>query len=284
MVLATFVIMPTGDPTPQEQKWLLLKQKYGGKYLDKRMQWLDWADKPLPTGKAPKDLAKSAASQYGIPAGDLLASALEEGIGNRYQNDSSEAYANANKKGELNGYGVDGFRSYGLDTFGNNYPQLVQQGYLKPEFAQNFKPYRAQNEKGEWMQTAAFKDDDSAMQAKAAMMAAERDRLSKYVEKKGVKLTPEEQRFFTLASYNGGPGNAQAMLDYYQSKGLIGNNGFLKDRGNKGQVYDNIMPRYWGGNLFEGEGYFQKLAPVPTPQAGISYKQNADGDLVPVFK
>jgi hypothetical protein len=279
--------MPTGDPTPQEQKWLALKAKYGGRYLDKRMQWLDWADKPLPTGKAPKDLAMNAAKGYNLSAGDLLASAMEEGIGNRYQNDYSEAYSNANQKGELKDYGVDGFRSYGLDTFGGRYPELVQQGYLKPEFAQTFKPYRAQNEKGEWVQTAAFKDDDSAMQAKAALMAQERDKLNKYVEKKGVKLTPEESRFFTLASYNGGLGNAQQMLDYYQGKGLIGNNGFLKDRMSaKGQVYDNVMPRYYGGNLFEGEGYFQKLAPVPvqTAEGGVKgYKKNADGDLIPVF-
>jgi hypothetical protein len=266
--MSLFVTGGGGDDPEKVAKWEALKKKYGANHLSKRMQWIDWADKALPSGGVPKVLAMNAASRYKLSPGLLLASAMEEGIGTRYPDDKgesadwSEAYFNANQKGELKGYDVDGFRAYGLDSFGGRYEDLVKGGYLPADFSQKFKPYKAKNEKGEWMTTAAFSDDESAMVAKAAIMAQERDKLQGIVKKRNLQLTPEEEKFFTLASYNGGLGNAQAMLDYYAARKLLGGNQFLTHKmAAKGQIYDNIMPRYAGANLFEGEGYFNPPPP-----------------------
>jgi hypothetical protein len=117
--------------------------------------------------------------------------------------------------------------------------------------------------------TAAFKDDASAYYAKAAFLRSEQDNLLSYAKQKGYNLTPEETKFFTMAAYNGGSGNGKSMLDFYGGQKQLGNNGFLKIRANKGQIYDNIMPRYAGANLFNGEGYFAYGGQMPEAPKGI---------------
>lgn len=319
-----------GQPEdPEVAHWLDLKKKYAGEYptlkngqgaLDKRMEWVQWAKQALPTSGTPTELAAKAAKTTGFNnPGLILSSAMEEGVGARLKDSGySDAYANANTKGELNGYGVDGFRAYGLDQIGSRVDEFIQKGYLPQDFKSKMKPYQASNEiderdyytqaakiaqqhklvdknfkfdanpdvynklddalkgyKGQLPEmkksahTAAFVDDESAFAAKAAFMRAEQDNVNNYVKKKGYTLTPEEQDFFTLASYNGGAGNGQKMLDYYGQKKLLGNNGFLKEKmADKGQIYDNVLPRLAGGNLFNKEGYFntdataQQAAPI----------------------
>jgi flagellum-specific peptidoglycan hydrolase FlgJ len=105
--------------------------------------------------------------------------------------------------------------------------------------------------------------------AKAAFMRAEQDNIMSYAKQKGYNLTPEERDFFTTASYNGGSGNGQKMLDYYGSKKELGNNAFLKDRmSDKGQIYDNVLPRYAGAKLFNNEGYFKMGGEMKYPDGG----------------
>jgi hypothetical protein len=304
-------------------KWNALKQKYAGNLpkvkpfgssepggaLDKRMDWLNWANKSLPTSGTPVELASKAAKTTGFnDAALLLASTMEEGVGLRFNPNQSysNAYANANEKGELKGFPIDAFRTYGLDQLGGRVDEFINKGYLPKDFKTKMKTFSASNEVDEKQyyeqayksiqqydglldkdfkyannrkiydkldaimdefeiegvpemktsaKTAALLDDESAFMAKAAFMRAEQDEILKYAKQKGYNITPEERQFFTLASYNGGSGNGKSMLDYYADKKLLGNNGFLRDRGNKGQIYDNIMPRYAGAKLFAGEGY-----------------------------
>lgn len=315
-----------GDPDPKPKnpstaglnEWMKLKQKYGGDLpklqggnpLDKRMEWIDWANKALPTSGTPAELSAKAAQAAGFDnPGLLLSSSLEEGVGFRYKPDQSysNAYAAANEKGELQGFPVDAFRNYGLDQIGARVDEFIQKGYLPKDFKAKMKTFDASNELDEKdyyqkaynaikkyeglgddfsfapnkktydkidkilddyevegvpeikksARTAAFVDDESAFMAKAAFLRAEQDSVMDYAKQKGYSLTPQEKDFFTLASYNGGYGNAQKMLDYYASKKLLGNNGFLKDRiSEKGQIYDNILSRFAGARLFNQEGYF----------------------------
>lgn len=315
---------PGGPDDPQVEQWNRLKQKYAGSTgaLDRRMDWINWANKQLPTSGTPAQLSSKAAKYAGIDPGMLLASSLEEGVGLRFKGpseDISNAYDTANQKGELKGFPVDAYRSYGLDQIGGRADEFIKKGYLPSDFKSKMKPFNASNEIDERnyyqkaynaikqyqglgnfkysndrntydkidkildefevegvtpmatsAKTAAFKDDESAYLAKAAFLRSEQDELQRYAKQKGYKLTPEEQKFFTMASYNGGAGNGRAMLDYYAQKKLLGNNGFLKDRGNKGQIYDNIMPRYVGSNLFNNEGYFvDKEQPKQSPSSKI---------------
>jgi hypothetical protein len=259
-----------GPPTFKDEKektayWMGLRKKYGDA-LAGRMQWLDWSNQKLPTGGTPLELSRQATQGKKIDPALLLTSAMEEGVGLRFPSkdgnmyDHSQAFDNANKNKELNGYDVDGFAPYGLDTIGERANDLIKGGYLPKDFTSKMKPYKAYNEQGTQVTTAAFKDDASAFQAKAAIMAQEQDNLNDYLQKNKINLSPDAQKFFTLAAYNGGLGSALGMLKEYQSQNLLQNDAFLKQKPQQskyGQVYSNVMPRLVGAKMFNGEGYFK---------------------------
>jgi hypothetical protein len=188
------------------------------------------------------DVVRSAAVKTGVNPALLFSSAFQEGMNKAIAkpDEASEAYSNANKKGELNGFNVDGFYNYGLDTFGDRYNDLKK--YLPEGFDKRFKTYKAQNEKKEWVNTAAFISNEDALIAKSAFLRAEMDTVDKYAKKKGIALDDEAKNYFTLASYNAGFGNAQKMLDKYASakdkKAFVqkGDSEWMK-------VHKNISPR-----------------------------------------
>jgi soluble lytic murein transglycosylase-like protein len=235
-----------------------LTKKYG-QYVQDRQGWLQLAGKKL-GGATARDMAVKAAQQTGLNPAMLYASAMEEGMNLRYQkpDEASEAYNNASRKDKaMSQYPVDGFLNYGLDTFGDAYPTLVKKGYLPQDFQQKFHPYQALNEKKQAVNTAAFQSDSDALQAKAAMMALSRDQVVDYAKKQKLALSPEATDFFTMASYNGGQGNAQKMLGYFQKNNLLKDNAFLKTAPQKyRQIYDHVMHRYQGAQMLHGEGVF----------------------------
>jgi hypothetical protein len=263
----------SGDPTPQVKKY--------GDYVSGREAWLNWANKPLLGGNF-KDITTKAAQAEKLNPALLGASSLEEGVNQRIKSPDtvSEAYVNANKKGQLKDYAVDGFYNYGLDTFGDNYDTLVKKGYLTSDFKSNFIPYQAQNEKHQKINTAAFRDDASAMQAKAAMLAYNRDQFNQYAQKKQVQLSPEAQDFFTLATYNGGIGNSQKMLDYYNQQGLLKDNAFLTKKPKLyAGIYDNVMHRMQGAQMLSGEHVFKNGGEVKADSLPTYYDEGSAHDL-----
>lgn len=162
------------------------------------------------------DVARTAAQKGGISPSLLFSSAFTEGYNKAiaHPDDVSEAYINAQNKGfDTKNYPVDGFFNYGLDTFGDRYGQLKK--YLPAGFDQRFKTYPAFNEKGQKVTTAGFKSNEDALIAKSAMLRNEADTVSNYAKSKGVTLDDNAKNYFTLASYNGGFGNAKIMLDEY---------------------------------------------------------------------
>jgi hypothetical protein len=263
------------DDKEKTAYWMGMRKKYGDQWLQGRMQWMDWAGKKLPAGVTPTELSQKWAKAHGLDAGDLLASSFEEGMPLRFPgkdgstDDISQAYDENLKPEDQKAYPVDGFRAYGLDTVGSRYKDMIKRGYLPQDFEKQLKPFKAINEQKEKVTTAAFTSDDAAFQAKAAMMAMEKDDFMQYAKKKNVQLSPKAQRFFTLAAYNGGAGAAQAMLDDYQAQGLLKDDAFLKNKPKArfGRVYNNVMPRLAGADMFNGEQFFKNLAPKEDQQA-----------------
>lgn len=235
-------IMPgPGDPEPKKK--VLVKAKpydfdaeMKGAYL-KLLRYDD--DKPA------RDVVLSAAQKAGYDPARLLASSYQEGFGKAIlrPDEVSEAYENAKKAGvDLKGFPVDGFYNYGVDTFGNNYEQLKK--YLPADFKEgvNFRTYDALNEKNEKVRTAAFRNNEDGLIAKAAFMKMEEDNLSNYARQKGVQLDDKAKQYFTFAAFNGGPGRAREMInEYAQAKDK---NAFI-DKGltKLGGIHKNIAPR-----------------------------------------
>lgn len=184
-------------------------------------------------------LAKRAATKVGINPSLFFSSAWQEGMNKAVAkpDEVSEAYLNA-KIG--NDYPVDGFYNYGVDRFGERAKDLIAKGYLPKDF--DYKPYSALNEKNEKIVTAAFKNNESAMMAKAAMMRDTMERVRDMAKKKGVELDDDALNYFTLAGYNSGEGNAQKMLDKY--KGAKDKKRWISDGDSEWQrVHKNISPR-----------------------------------------
>lgn len=193
-------------------------------------------DTPLRVNETPdtgSDTSKNMAVKYfgkmGIDPALGYASSMEEGM--------SGMYADKNNKVDFSGdekFPVGGYHSFGLDTFGGKFPDLVKKGYLPADFAQNFSKTSELNEKKEKIASANFKDVDSALQAKAAMLKSTYDDIDSYAKQRKITLSPKARDFFALADYNGGEGTGHQMLnDYYNSGNLEGDK-FLQARPTSG--------------------------------------------------
>jgi len=161
----------------------------------------------------PTNITKRVASKMGIKPGLLFSSAWQEGMNKAAisPDDISQGYLD--NAGELEDYPVDGFLNYGVDTIGDRWEQLKK--YLPEGFDKQMKFYKTINEKDEPITTAAFKTNEDALMAKAAFMKYEMDNINQYAKEKGVDLDDKAKDYFMLASYNGGFGNAQKMMDEY---------------------------------------------------------------------
>lgn len=188
------------------------------------------------------EVVVSAAQKGGVDPSFLFSSSFQEGMNQAIAkpDDVSEAYENANRKGELKDFKIDGFYGYGLDTFGQKLDKLNK--YLPAGFDKDYKIYEAKNEKGEPIKTAAFRNNESALIAKSAMIRDIQDTVDKMATKRGVKLDDKARQYFTLAAYNGGEGNARMMLDEYvlaKDKNDFIDNGRTTRQG----VHRNVSPR-----------------------------------------
>jgi hypothetical protein len=215
------------DPSKKKKNWIASDMKS----LYKNVMAVD--DKPA------FQIVKNAADKSGVKASLLMASAFQEGMNKAIAkpDEVSDAYGRLTPE-QQNEYPVDGFYNYGLDRFGERAADLAK--YLPKDF--KYLPVDAVNEKGSKIKTAAFKNNEDALIAKAAMMRAEMDNVRNYAGKLGVKLDDEAMDYFTVAAYNGGMGNAKMMLDEYakagDKPGFIGRG----DTSRKG-VHKNIEPR-----------------------------------------
>lgn len=195
------------------------------------------------SGKRWNDVVISAAQKGKIDPSFLATSSWVEGLNKAVADPDavSEAYNVALAKDkDLASYPVDAFYNYGLDTFGNNYEALKK--YLPQGFEQRFKMYDALNEKKEKIRTAAFRNNEDALVAKAAFLNMEGDNIDRLARAKGVQLDDKAKKYLTLASYNAGPGNGRIMLDEYIK--APDKNAFI-DQGltSRGAVHKNISPR-----------------------------------------
>lgn len=190
-----------------------------------------------------KDVLTSAAKRGNIDPSFLFSSAWQEGFNLSVlrPGEASQAYDNAQKKDKsLNDYPIDGFYNYGLDTFGDNYDKLKK--YLPEGFEKNIKFFDAFNEKNQKVKTVAFKNNEDALVAKAAYLNSMRSDVNDYAKKKGLEIDDRTGNYFTLASYNGGFGNARKIIDQYSASS---DREHFIDKGltQQGQIHKNIYPR-----------------------------------------
>lgn len=193
--------------------------------------------------KSAKDVVNSAATKVGVNPSMLFSSAFQEGMNKAIArpDDISEAYYNAGQKGlDTKAYPVDGMYNYGLDTFGQRLDEYKND--LPKDFEQRYKIYDAKNEKGEAIKTAAFRTNEDALIAKGAMLKGAGRNVDSLAAKLGIPLDEKARNYFTMATYNGGEGNAKIMMNEYakaKDKNAFIDQGLTSRQG----VHKNIAPR-----------------------------------------
>jgi len=201
----------------------------------------------------PKESATKFGSKLGLDPALLYSSAMEEGMSGRYPDKNGNV-----DKSDSDKYPVDGFHNYGLDNFHDQFKTMVQKGYLPKDF--DYQKAVNTNEKGEKVNSANFKSDDDAMQAKAAYMKMEQDNIDNYAKQKGIPLSDKARQFFTLVNFNGGSAAGPKMMDYYQKKGLLKDDKFADTPPEPGQglgeYYQHIHPRLQMADLLKKETLF----------------------------
>ena len=188
------------------------------------------------------DLVRASAKQTGIDPYFLYSSAFSEGMNKAIAkpDEVSEAYINAKVEGD---YPVDAFFNYGVDKFSEYLPKI--QKYLPKGFENSYKLYPAKNEIGEDIQTAAFRTNQDALTAKAAIMMDTLSETDAYAKEKGIQLDDVSRKYFALARYNASPSTFKAMVDEYATskdkEGFIKKGVYQNKYG--GKVHKNIYPR-----------------------------------------
>jgi hypothetical protein len=188
------------------------------------------------------DLIRSVSAKSGINSALLYSSAFQEGMNKAIAKpeDISEAYLNNIKGDDEKNFPVDGFYNYGIDKFSEYLPKI--KGDLPAGFEKRYKLYPAVNEQNEKVQTAAFRTNEDALIAKAAILKDAMREVDAYAKTKGVTLDEDAKNYFTLARYNSKPKNFQIMMDEYSK--AKDKKKFIKDglTTRKG-VHANISPR-----------------------------------------
>lgn len=207
--------------------------------------------------KTAKQTAIDSAQKVGLDPAILYSSAMEEGANGLFPDEKGKINAG---EGTSDKYPISGFANYGLDNFHNNFKAMVAKGYLPKDFDYEKSPHT--NEQNQPVVSANFKTPDDAMMAKAAYMKMEQDNLEDWAKTKGggVQLSPTAKQFFTMISFNGGPGRAHQLINYYKSKGLLQGDKFLTVKPDKSvdpaDSYGNVLPRLQMANLLRKEKYF----------------------------
>lgn len=226
--------IPVGSPPPplpeKDPEEDIIRQMYS--------QNIQFDNKPV------SEIIRSVSEKSGINPSLLFSSALQEGMNLAINkpDEISEAYTNAINRQEVDPhtYPVDGFYNYGLDRFGDDYSRLKK--YLPEGFETRFKTFKAKNEKGESITTAAFQNNEDALIAKSAVMKDIQQRLDDYAIKRKIKIEDADKDYFVLAAFNGGLGNAKTMLDQY-SKAKNKRQFIERGETTRKGVHQNIIPR-----------------------------------------
>lgn len=218
-----------------------------------------------------KNISTKVAKKYGLDPSLLYSSAMEEGMSGLFK-DKSGVDTKHRKPGDFGyqdfysdkEYPVSGKESFGLNTFADRFPDLVKGGYLPKDFSKNFR--NTDDGAGEGNFKNNFKNVESAMQAKAAIVKYSYDDIDKYASQKGIKLSKEAKDFFALAEYNGGEGTAHSMIKDYNDNGLLEGNKFLEKRPTSGtnlkdtsykDVYDHVVRRIKMATALKKEKHFE---------------------------
>lgn len=201
-----------------------------------------------------KNISQKAASKFGIDPALLYTSFMEEGGSGLFKDKGTGIDTKHRKPTDFGyqdyfgdkDYPINGGQSFGFNTFAERYPDLVKGGYLPKDFSKNF---RGKGNEGQYSAND-FKDVQSAMVAKAALLKYNYDYVDKYASKKGIELSDKARDFFALAAYNGGEGAVLKRLVKYKDAGLLENDKFLKQRPemeknipNNLDVYGHVVPR-----------------------------------------
>lgn len=249
--------IPLPDYKNPESRLNYIKQ-FGGKYGDfvhgRGDSIVRVNESPAWGSKSAKELATMYGKGAGIDPRLFYTSAMEEGMSGLYPDKNNMVYSSGNKD-----YPVSGYASFGLDNVYDRFPEFIKKGYLPADFAKNIVKRQHENEKGERVNSADFKNVDAALQAKAAYMRSAYDDVDSYAKAKGMKLSPQQRDFFALANYNSGAGNFKKMIESYNQKGYLKNDEFLKKRPDESwkQVYDNVIVRMKMADALKNEGLFE---------------------------
>jgi hypothetical protein len=205
-----------------------------------------------------RDSSLKAAKAQGLDPNMLWASAAEEGATGLVPD--KKGNINTDEKIDVNGkYGVSGFTNFGVDHFHDDFKELARRGYLPKDF--DYQKSVHTNENGEKVNSADFKSVEDALQAKAAYIHMHQDDLDKWAKDNGATLSPAARQFFAYMSYNGGPGTAHKLINYYKDKGLLDGDKFLTQAPprelDKGDSYGKVLPRWKMAQVMQQEKLFQ---------------------------
>lgn len=192
--------------------------------------------------KTALEILKTVSAKTGVDMPFLAANALQEGMGNVIRKGNMPHEDFMLTAGDNEAHPISGYSYYGLDTFGDMANELKSKGYIPSNM--DYEEFDIQNEKGDRVKSANFKNNEDALTAKAGFIKNVRDKVRDYAKTKNLKLEDKTEKYLTMSGYNGGMGTAMHMMNEL-STGKYNQKDFIEQGlTSKKQVHNNVSPRF----------------------------------------
>lgn len=173
---------------------------------------------------------------------------------------------------------VSGYQHLGLDTIGDVKDKLISGNYLSEDFFNNKTSIESRtNEKGESIKTSNFNNLNDGINALAAFLKFNNDKLHKWTTSNNITLSPNQKAYFENVAYNAGDANAHKMISSFNKQGFLKNDDFIKKFPTKswGGIHKNVSRRYGASKAFKEQNIFNTTKPKvkginKLPYVGIS--------------
>ena len=154
----------------------------------------------------------------------------------------------------------EGFGTFGLDTAASRIDEFIDKGYINKDIKDRVIHERPRtNEKNESVYPLSYTNLDDVVSMKNAYFKEGEAIINKFEKDNKIKLSPRARDYFTIVSFNRGPGGVKEVMRDYLNAGILENDRFMEDDSfpKYREAHRNAKRRLETADMLRGEGIIE---------------------------